>query len=224
MDDVVVRTADFTLPHKLVCPNETAGPAPGVIFIHGWESNQQGYLPRAAALAALGIVGMTFDLRGHGDSPLPAHARDRRSIAKRDFLADALAAYDFLAAQPQVDRDRIGVVGASLGGYLAALLASRRLVRWLALRAPADYPHDELGSAVAALRTFRGDLLIVESGNDAVIPHEVILSYARSLHDSSNVTVAVIEGAAHELHEDEWRRRFIDILTDWFGRRVARSS
>ena len=38
---------------------------PGVLFVHGWGGSQQQYLARAREIAALGCIGLTFDLRGH---------------------------------------------------------------------------------------------------------------------------------------------------------------
>src|SRR5262252_1043341 len=118
-------------------------------------------------------------------------ATRRRSHATRRYreegLRDVLAAYDFLAAQHNVDADSIAVVGSSYGGYLAALLTALRPVKWLALRAPALYkdsdwklPKYRLGSeqklevyrkqavrpeesrALRACKAFTGDVLVVE--------------------------------------------------------------
>src|SRR6476661_7806680 len=56
-------------------------------------------------------------------------------VTREDNLHDVIAAYDRLVAQPAVDDKAIAVVGSSYGGYLAAILTSRRRVRWLGLRA-----------------------------------------------------------------------------------------
>jgi dienelactone hydrolase len=64
-------------------------------------------------------------------------------VSREESLRDILAAYDFLAAQPNVDSDSIAVVGSSYGGYLAALLTALRPVKWLALRVPALYKDSE---------------------------------------------------------------------------------
>ena len=71
--------------------------------------------------------------------PFVATRARRESVTREDNMADLVAAYDFLAAHPQVDRGAMGVVGSSYGGYLATLLTGLRPVNWLALRAPALY-------------------------------------------------------------------------------------
>src|SRR6476661_1076215 len=111
---------------------------PGVLFVHGWGGSQQQYLARAREIAALGCVGLTFDLRGHASSD-----SDEDTVSREDSLRDVLAAYDELASNPTVDPAAIAVVGSSYGGYMGAILTTLRPVKWLALRVPALYPDEE---------------------------------------------------------------------------------
>ena len=107
---------------------------PGVLFVHGWGGSQEQYVARARDIAALGCICLTFDLRGH------AKTRSQvETVTREDNLRDVLAAYDALLHQRGVDASSIAVIGSSYGGYLASILTSQRSVRWLALRAPADY-------------------------------------------------------------------------------------
>ena len=193
---------------------------PALIFVHGWKSSQQTNLLRAESLAEEGFIGLTFDLHGHGESD--GDVLDPTQT--EGFLHDVLAAIDFLVRQDRVDKHRIGIVGASFGGYLAAWAASRRHIRWLALRAPMDHREGPLGSALDALARFPGDLLVVESELDCVIPHEVVSGYARAIADRTRVTYALIPGAGHELSQAEWGARFVDILRRWFRARLAVAS
>jgi dipeptidyl aminopeptidase/acylaminoacyl peptidase len=105
-------------------PEAPAPKRPAILFLHGWASSQQGYLPRTEALSALGFVCLAFDLHGHGESG----GERGTPAARRDFFNDALAAYDLLVGQDDVDVKRVGVVGASFGGYLGALLTSQMLL------------------------------------------------------------------------------------------------
>ncbi len=216
---VSFESAGRTLQGTLIRPAMASPSSPALIFVHGWKSSQQSYLPRAEILAQDGFIGLTFDLHGHGESDGDPAVLDSTQTA--GFLEDLLAAYDFLVRQDHVDRDRIGIVGASFGAYLAAWTAARRQVRWLALRAPTDRRDGQLGSGLDALARFAGDLLVVESELDDVIPHAVVSSYTRALSDQTRVTYEVIPGAAHELHQTEWRVRFLDILRQWFRDRLA---
>jgi esterase/lipase len=124
---------------------------PGVLFVHGWGGDQHQYLDRARELAALGSVCLTFDLRGHAQTQALSE-----KVSREESLRDVLAAYDFLASQSSVDSDSIAVVGASYGGYLAALLTAMRPVKWLALCAPALYKDSEWAVPKSRLKLEQG--------------------------------------------------------------------
>ncbi len=222
---------------------------PGVLFVHGWGGDQRQYVDRARELAGLGCVALTFDLRGH------AQTKSRyETVSREESLRDVLAAYDFLAAQHNVDGDSIAVVGSSYGGYLAALLTALRPVKWLALRAPALYkdsdwklPKYRLGSeqklevyrkqavrpdesrALRACTAFTGDVLVVESERDAIIPHQVVVNYREACTSARSLTYRVIPGADHALTGDACQRAYTSVLVTWltemvFGTRAPESA
>ena len=96
------------------------GDGPGVLFLCGLKSDMLGtkaeYL--AAACAARGQAFTRFDYRGHGESDGVFSA----SLLS-EWLTDALAIFDAVTAGPTV------IIGSSLGGWLALLLAERRVER-----------------------------------------------------------------------------------------------
>lgn len=105
------------------------GPAPGVVLlsvagpndrdqIH--SSGHRPYLVLADHLARRGIAVLRLDDRGVGGS-----SGSLFEATMDDLAADAVAAARFLAAQPGVDARRVGLLGNSEGGYLAALGASQ---------------------------------------------------------------------------------------------------
>jgi uncharacterized protein len=207
---------------------------PGVLFVHGWGGSQEQYLARARQIAALGCVCLTFDLRGH--------ARDERRhelVTREDNLRDVVAAYDALAGQRAVDPSAITVVGSSYGGYLAAILTSLRPVQWLGLRAPALYKDEdwavpkrqldreelaayrrrpvrpEENRALGACAAYRGDVLVVESEHDDVVPHPAIASYLAAFGKARSLTHRVIEGADHGLGEEVHQQAYTALLLRW---------
>jgi len=182
---------------------------PGVLFIHGYGSDQRGYRSRAeAVVGAIGAVCLTFDLGGHGES-----SGTRASLTPLDHRRDALAAYDRLVALPGVDPNRIGVCGASYGAYLAAELVSERPVSRLLLRAP-TLVGDAGGRPPVGITTFRGRVLVVESGEDEVIPRSTIAAYLEAC--GGRARHEVIEGATHALTDPRWQQAFVDLIVDWF--------
>ena len=203
------------------------GPAeqrPGVLFVHGLHSTQAGYAERAEALAeAIGAVCLTFDLGGHGESE-----GSQPSLSLADHIGDVVVAYDRLVAERDVDPGRIGVAGASYGGYLAAVLTARRPVARLAIRAPALYADADVAvppgarthrlgdgpnAALDAVRGFTGPFLVVESGRDTVVPAAMVRAYLDAAPRARHVVMAEAE---HALHEPAWRAEFLALLVDFF--------
>jgi hypothetical protein len=71
------------------------------------------------ALAQAGIASLRFDFYGSGES-----AGDFREVTLRGEIADGRAAVAFLRRQKGIDSARVGLLGFSLGGAVAASLAS----------------------------------------------------------------------------------------------------
>ncbi len=212
---------------------------PGVLFVHGWNGSQKRDLVRAREIAALGCICLTFDMRGHGDL-----TGLRADTTRAHNLEDVLAAYDLLAAHPEVDTSAIMVVGSSYGGYLACMLAAMRRVRWLALRVPAlyrdehwDIPKGSLdhvdllryrgvvqppedNRALGACTAFTGDVLLVESEHDDRVPHATIVSYMGAFRRAHSMTYRVLEGADHALSNVAHRRTYNALLAQWTSEMV----
>src|SRR4051795_6890079 len=89
----------------------------------------------------------------------------------------------------------------NLRGRLAAY-------RWLAISP------DE-NRALGACAAFRGDVLIVESEHDDIIPHPVIANYMAAFEKAHSLTYRVIEGSDHGLSEEPWQQAFTTLLVTW---------
>jgi len=232
-EPVYVRVEGEHILGTLITPGSLV---PGVLFVHGWGGDQRQYLARAHEVAGLGCVCLTFDLRGHAQTQA-----QHESVSREESLRDVLAAYDFLAAQHNVDSDSIAVIGSSYGGYLAALLTTLRPVKWLALRVPALYKDSEWdlpklklrteqdlakyrlqpvgpedSNALRACHAFKGDVLLVESEHDTVIPHQVIVNYREACKSARSLTYRLLEGADHGLSDEAMQVAYRDLLVKWF--------
>ncbi|WP_448439516.1 alpha/beta fold hydrolase [Mycolicibacterium sp. XJ2] len=86
--------------------------APAVVFLHGGGQTRRSWGRAAAAVAERGWHAVTVDFRGHGESDWSADGDYRVTT----FAADVL---EVLRELP----DRPVIVGASLGGFTAMLLA-----------------------------------------------------------------------------------------------------
>jgi len=212
---------------------------PGVMLVHGWDGSQDQYIARAHEIASLGCICLTFDLRGH----VRQHG-DRDSVTPSDNLRDLLAAYDVLVGHPAVDPRAIAIVGSSYGGYLAAIASGMRAVRWLGLRVPALYEDSdwetpkasldrarvaayrasivppESNRALAACSEFTGDVLVVGSEHDALVPHQVLHNYMTAFTRAQSLTYRMISGADHALSQTPWQQTYTSLLVNWMTEMV----
>lgn len=235
-ETIDIAVDDQHIAGTLVAP---ASVVPGFLFVHGWSGSQEQYLARAREIAALGCVCLTFDLRGHARTDA-----QYETVTREDNLRDVIAAYDVLAGQRGVDPEAVAVVGSSYGGYLAAILSSLRPVRWLALRVPALYKDEDWGvpkrrldrdelatyrrgpvdadknRALKACAAFEGDVLVVESEHDDIVPHPVIANYCAAFETAHSLTYRVIAGADHGISDERWQQAYTSLLVNWASEMV----
>ena len=113
---VLYKSGDETVNGMIYAP-AGKGPFPALIVIHEWWGLNDWVKGQAAKFADEGYVALAVDLyRGKvADNPDMAHELMRglpEDRAKRDLKA----AYAYLAAQPNVKKDRIGAIGWCMGG------------------------------------------------------------------------------------------------------------
>ena len=75
----------------------------------------------ADALARAGVASLRCDDRGVGKS-----TGDFATAATYEFADDTLAQVDFARGRPEIDADRVGLIGHSEGGLTAAMVAADR--------------------------------------------------------------------------------------------------
>jgi hypothetical protein len=68
---------------------------------------------------------------------------------------------------------------------------------------------------------FRGDVLVVESERDNVVPHAVIASYLSACTHARSLTYRVLAGADHGLSEEPWRSAYTALLVGWLDEMTA---
>lgn len=85
----------------------------GIVLCHGFTAVKEVLLPEVARwLAGLGYVTLTFDYRFLGESG----GEPRRQIIPLLQIEDIRNAVTFLQHQPEIDPERLGLLGVSLGG------------------------------------------------------------------------------------------------------------
>jgi len=103
-----------------------AKPGPGVLLLHMCNTVRKSWEPVAKELREKGINALSTDNRGFGESGGPRYEGASPEVRKQlneKWPGDFEAAYDFLVAQPGVDKTRIAVGGGSCGVNHAMKLA-----------------------------------------------------------------------------------------------------
>src|SRR5207237_2485870 len=72
-------------------------------------------------------------------------------------------------------------------------------------------------NALRVCSEFAGDVLIVESEHDTLVPHQVIVNYREACGNARSLTYRLIEGADHGLSNEAWHREYTSLLVSWFN-------
>ena len=95
-------------------------PSPGAIYIAGADVlKEELYFLAGRALIERGFSLLVMDGPGQGET-----LRFQKIVSRPDYEVPAAAAFDVLAARPEVDENRLGLIGRSFGGYYATRAAA----------------------------------------------------------------------------------------------------
>jgi len=112
------------VPVTYVHPVGTKGESfPLVVMAHGHGGTRNeagGFTNVAEGLAARGVASIRMDFPGCGES---TESFTQNNLS--NMLADIQASRDFALTQSQVDGNRVGLFGYSMGGRLVLMLSSR---------------------------------------------------------------------------------------------------
>jgi carboxylesterase len=149
--------ADGIVPGTEAIELHPSAPVGAVLLLHGFGDSPQSLASLARPLYERGFAVYAPLLPGHGRT-----LRDFHASGGAEWMAEARRALDLLRERDE----RVGIVGLSMGGALAALLASEASdVRALALLAPYLEPPRSV-RAMAAAAPVAGLLVPYMRGGD----------------------------------------------------------
>ena len=161
------------------------------------------------ALAAAGVAALQLTFRHDSD----AFAG----------LADSAGAVRLLRAQPSIPQ-RVGVLGWSFGGAIAAMAAGRdsRIQAAVLISTPATRPYFGAAKPLAELSRTRARVLLVRPAADEVVPPADADRYAAVLTQSRvRHALVTIEGADHNFTGPVQRGAMLDAVTTWLRAALA---
>ncbi|GAA3829138.1 alpha/beta hydrolase family protein [Streptomyces phyllanthi] len=146
----MIRHHDFqhngrTLRSTLHIPEGPTGTRrPTAVFVHGFTSNRlelPNFVAMSRLLEAHGIASVRFDLSGHGESD-----GDFFDVTITGEIAETRSVLRTVRTLDFVDPDRIGLVGMSMGGVVAGIVAAEEPgIAALCLWSPAAVAPFEIG-------------------------------------------------------------------------------
>jgi dienelactone hydrolase len=166
LERVLVPYDGTTLPAYFMPVGGEAGRHPALIFICGLDTTKELWFLRARQqFVQRGFNCLFIDTPGIGEA-----LRYQKLYTRYDYERPVSAAVDYLISRHDVDPDRIGIVGSSLGGYYVSRAAAfeKRLKAAVAWGAIYDYfgvwERRMAGDGMAAAPTFQL-MFITGTGN-----------------------------------------------------------
>lgn len=143
---IKIKNNEQNIVGTLTLPENTEGPFPVVLILHGFtgqrnemnitNSDETMFGKTARIFTEQGYATLRIDFIGSGESD--GNWEDTTFSSQ---ISDAEAALKYLMKHPSIDTDRIGILGLSQGGLVAACTASRNpIVKSTILWSPAANP------------------------------------------------------------------------------------
>jgi len=211
---------------------------PTVVMLHGLSgsSDSNGYLfvGQARRFAAAGIACLRVDFFGSGNSD-GAHV----DMTVWTELSDSQRIFEYAFSQPGVDTARLGVLGYSFGGGIAALLTGiepriQALVGWspavdpragnmfAAAPKPLSFGGLPLSDAFVqslieahpldALARFTKPTLVVHGDADETVP----MGSGALFAEKTGGQLVIVNGANHGYEHPDWRAKLYTETTRHF--------
>lgn len=227
--NVTYEAADGTTLNGYLAMPEGEGSFPAVLMVHEWWGINGEMTELADAMAQEGYVVLAPDTyRGPTTNQVPRAIFLRITVDEAQVDSDMQAAFDYLAALPEVDAEHIGVIGFCYGGGVALRHGIQNPQIAATINLYGDTPADAEG--FGALVSEQTPLLGIFGGQDQQIPLADVQAFEDALTQAGvDHTITVYEGQGHAFVQPdvieaagEPREAWLQIL-DFFETHLATS-
>jgi fermentation-respiration switch protein FrsA (DUF1100 family) len=122
---VTIKKKNGTLRGMIHIPDQGKAPYPGVILYHGFAGNRMEpsfiFVRLSRLLMANGVASVRFDFLGSGESD-----GDFEEMTLSSEIEDGFDILDYFSGLPEIDRQRIFLLGLSMGGSIAGYVAGSK--------------------------------------------------------------------------------------------------
>jgi dienelactone hydrolase len=191
------------------------GRPPLVLLLPGLDSTKEEFFTWEEEFLERGMATLSVDGPGQGETGYTTHIRP-------DYEVAVTAALDHLAGRDDLDLDRVGAVGVSLGGYYAPRAAAFELTRetFRHYAGAADEAAAERAAAALdlgpVLPRLRQPLLVIFGRLDRLIP---FTHAERVAAEAPNAELVMYPDGNHVCNNLPYRAR--PLAADWVGERLA---
>jgi carboxymethylenebutenolidase len=190
---VSYKSGDETVEGVLYTPAGN-GPFPAIMAIHEWWGLNDWIKEQALKLSDQGYVVLAIDLyRGKVATTSDEAHEIMRGVPEDRAKRDLNAAFDYLAAQPQVKKNRIGAIGWCMGGGYSLDVALEEPT----LAADViNYGH--LATDADALKKIHAPILGLFGGQDRGITPDDVHQFEQSMKQlGKTIEVKIYDDAGH---------------------------
>ena len=197
-------TDGLKLVGTLYTPGDTSSPWPGVILLHMLWGDRSSWEDFAIQLTDAGYAVLTVDMRGHGETG--------GEVDWELAVKDLQMVWSYLGARPDIENDRTGLLGASIGANMALVIAADKLnARTVVLLSPGlNYAGVEIRDPLITYG--ERPLLIVASQEDTYAADSSQRLEEIALGENKLV---MYQGAGHGIHMFEREPGLADQIIDW---------
>ena len=190
---VSYKSGDETVQAVLYTP-QGKGPFPALIVIHEWWGLNDWVKEQASKFADEGYAALAIDLYRGKVAKTPDEAHEiMRGVPEDRAKRDLHAAFEFLASQPNVRKDRIGAIGWCMGGGYSLDVALQEPT----LAADViNYGH--LATDADALKKIYAPILGLFGAQDRGIPPADVRKFGETLDQiGKKIDIKIYDDAGH---------------------------
>ena len=211
-------SAGITLAATLTLPSGK-GPFPAVLLITGSGPQDRNesimghrpFLVLADYLTRRGIAVLRADDRGIGKS-----GGKFFTATTADFATDAEAGVAYLKSRPEINRNKIGLVGHSEGAIIAPMLAARNKdVAFIVMLAGSGVPGDEVIAEQNA-RIAQASGLSHEQAQAMAAQYREALTLVKAEKDNAVVEKKLREKFTGQMPEPQLNSQIKSVTSPWF--------
>lgn len=178
----LIYTQDKTELHGFLAYDDSKStPRPAVIVAHDWSGRNEFACKKAQMLAQMGYVGFALDMYGQGklgSTQEQKQALIQPLLQDRSLLgARVRAALDALSGVPQVDTQRVAIIGFCFGGLCALDLARSGA----AIKAAVSFHGILLKPENLTSKTIDAKVLVLHGYDDPMVKPEQVIEFCKEM-------------------------------------------